>query len=470
MLVMKFGGASLADAAEVLHSCEAVRAHRDQAPLVVVSASRGVTDQLLEALGLAGRGDLEAVDRALARFAGHHRDLARGALSGEAERGDFLAYLEERLGELEALLRSIAVLREYTPRSEAYVASFGERLSSRLVAACLRSGGDPAEAFDGEAVLLTEGGFTGAFPRLEATRERAREVLLPVREAGHIPVVMGFVGLSPEGLTATLGRGGTDLSASVLAQVLEAREVHYLKEVDGIMSADPRVVPAARRIHHLSYEEVAELSYFGAKVLHPVAVHPLREAGILARIRDVHSLESEGTRVGPVPEDHHRGAKALTTIPGVAVVTVEGGGMQGVLGVAGRVFQATSREGVNVLMISQASSEQNISLVIREQDGARTRALLEAEFELELLKGRVEGVQVQEGLAIVSLVGDGMRGQPGIVGRLFSCLGEEDVNVVLIAQGSSERNVSFVVAGDQVEVALNSIHAAFGLGADGDRS
>jgi aspartate kinase len=281
---------------------------------------------------------------------------------------------------------------------------------------------------------------------------------------------MGFVGASTEGITTTLGRGGTDLSASVLAQVLDAEGVHYLKEVDGIMSADPRLVPTAQRIDRLSYEEVAELSYFGAKVLHPVAVHPLREAGIPASIRDVHDFSSPGTLVGPAEADHDQGAKAITTIPDVCVVTVEGGGMQGIPGMAGRVFHATSREGVNVLMISQASSEQNISLVVPGVDGPRTRDLLEAEFELELLKGRVEGVGTLPRMAILSLVGDGMHGGPGIAGKLFSALGDGGINIALICQGSSERNVSFLVCHSQVQEALRRIHDRFRMGADGEGS
>jgi aspartate kinase len=236
-----------------------------------------------------------------------------------------------------------------------------------------------------------------------------------------------------------------------------------MKEVDGIMSADPRRVPSARRLEVLTYEEVAELSYFGAKVLHPVAIHPLRERRIPATIRDVRDPEAQGTRVVASAESEAVGAKALTAIDDVGLLTVAGGGLQGVPGVAGRVFTALATAGVNVLLISQGSSEQSISLVVPHDQADAAASALQAEFELERLKGRVDDIRT--GVAIVAVVGDGMRGMPGVAGRTFSALGEAGVNVVLIAQGSSERNISFLVARDDLGPALQTLHDAFELGA-----
>lgn len=464
MLVLKFGGASLADTANVANACDYVARCKQARPVVVVSACRGVTDRLLQTQSQAVAQVPGVIEASRSALAEHHHGIARDLIPEGPARAALHDFIEARLDEFEAVVRSLAVLRESTPRARDFVASVGERLSSRLVAAVLSSRGLAAEAVDGEDVLQTDGAFTNAYPRFEETRARARERLLPLVEAGVVPVVMGFVGASPEGITTTLGRGGTDFSAAVLGEALDAVEVRFLKEVDGIMSADPRVVPGARRLETLTYEEVAELSYFGAKVLHPIAIHPLREKRIPASIRNVLDFEAAGTRVVPRAEGDGAGVKALSTIREVAVVVLEGGGMQGVPGMAGRVFAAIAREGVNVLMISQASSEQNISLVVPGQDRDRALALLRAEFELELLKGRLEGVRSQDEVAVLSVVGDGMRGVPGIAGRIFSVLGERSINVILIAQGSSERNVSFVVGEPDIEEAMRSIHDAFGLG------
>lgn len=467
MRVLKFGGASLAQADEVDTSCRAIAASAAEAPtVVVVSAAKGITDLLVRAPDAAVEGSGE-VEQVLAELDARHRDVAEALVDDAERRGELLAFLEERGARLASVLRSIEVLGEVTPRSRDYVAAYGERLSSRMVAAVLASRGLDAVAVDGEDVLATDGAFTRGFPDLAGTRARCRTVLGPMLEAGKTPVVMGFVGAGPDGRPCTLGRGGTDLSASLIGASLGAAEVRFMKEVDGIMSADPRVVPAAQRLADLSYEEVAELSFFGAKVLHPVAIHPLREAGIPAIIRNVFDLARPGTRVGPArrPEDADEppqgaGVKALTSIPEVAVVTVSGGGMQGVPGVAGRVFAATARAEVNVLMISQGSSEQAISFVVPTRDRAAALASLEAEFELELMKGRIQRIVCEDDMGVVAAVGDGMRGTPGIAGRIFSALGARKLNVHLIAQGSSERNISLVVPADQVAEATRVLHQA----------
>ncbi len=464
MLVLKFGGAALADAANVANACDYVARCRDLRPVVVVSAVKGVTDALLAGQQESVSGETAAGGRVARDLSALHLGMVRELVPEGPGRDGFETFLEGAARELEALLHSMAVLREATQRSRDWVASFGERLSARLVAAALAGRGVPAEPVDGEAVIVTDAAFGNAYPQLEATRERCRARLPPLVDDGIVPVVMGFVGATPEGLTTTLGRGGTDFSASLIAEAVGAREVRFLKEVDGIMSADPRVVPGARRLDVLTYDEVAELSFFGAKVLHPIAIHPLRESRIPATIRNVYRFDAPGTRVVPRGEGVGQGAKALTAVRDVGVVTLEGGGMQGVAGMAGRVFGALARSGVNVLMISQASSEQNISLVVSGTDRPRAGEVLRAEFELELLKGRIEGVKDQGGLAVVSVVGDGMQGVPGIAGRTFSVLGDRGINVILIAQGSSERNISFVVGSGDVDAALRSIHDAFGMG------
>lgn len=464
MRVLKFGGAALGDAAAIANSCGYVVERGGRPVVVVVSAMRGVTDLLHEALDRAGRGDKAVAAEVLAELRAKHAAAAEELLTAGETRRCFLDALGSRARELEGILVSIATLGEVTPRSFDWVVSFGERLAARLVAATLRDRGTAAVPVDGEEVVVTDGRFGNAYPDLEASRARIRARLLPLCEEGAVPVVMGYAGAGPDGATTTLGRGGTDLSASVLGHALDAEEVRFMKEVDGIMSADPRVVPDARRLDELTYTEVAELSFFGAKVLHPIAIHPLDEKRIPARICDVTAWDAPGTRV--VHEEHaeEAGAKAVTAIPDVAILAVEGGGMQGVPGMAGRVFTATAAAEVNVLMISQSSSEQNICLVVPASDRARAVAALEAALELEILKGKIEPVAAIDGLTVVAAVGHGMRGQPGIAGRLFSALGDAAINVRLIAQGSSELNVSFVVAREDAARALRVIHDAFEMG------
>lgn len=464
MLVLKFGGAALADAAKIQAAAACVAAWKEARPVVVVSAAKGVTDQLLAAHAAAASGDEAAAVEARRVLEVLHRRALEGLVPAGPARDEVRGYLDARLGELEGTLRALAVLGEATDRSRAYVAAMGERLSSRLVAAALRQAGLGAEAVDGEEVVVTEGAYAAAYADEAATYRRIAMHLRPLLEAGRVPVVMGFVGADARGVTTTLGRGGTDLTASLVAAGLGAAEVRYMKEVDGIMTADPRRVPDARRLEVLTYEEVAELSYFGAKVLHPVAIHPLRQRGIPATIRDVRDPEATGTRVVAAAEGEAVGAKALTAIDDVGLLTVAGGGLQGVPGVAGRVFTALARADVNVLLISQGSSEQSISLVVPHEQAAAAAEALQAEFELERLKGRVDDVAPRTGVAVVAVVGDGMRGMPGVAGRIFSALGGAGVNVVLIAQGSSERNISFLVSRDELASALQALHDAFGLG------
>jgi len=465
MLVLKFGGAALADVPKIEAAVTCVRAWRAERPVVVVSASKGVTDALLEAHDAAARREVERSLAACVRLRGLHHELVAGLLPEGEARDELGAFVDVTVDGLVGMFQAVAVLGEITPRSRAFVAATGERLSSRVVAAALDAAGLAAEAVDGEDVIRTEGRADIAYADEPATFAQVRERLAPLVEGGTVPVVMGFVGRDAGGVTTTLGRGGTDLTASLVAAGLHAAEVRYMKEVDGIMTADPRRVPDARRLEVLTYEEVAELSYFGAKVLHPVAIHPLRVEGIPASIRDVRDPEAPGTRVVPSEAGEHLGAKALTAIEDVGLLTISGGGLQGVPGFAGRVFTTLAGIGVNVLVITQGSSEQSISLVVPAGEAEAAARALEDEFEFERLKGRVDDVVPRTGVAALAVVGDGMRGLPGVAGRIFSALGEADVNVVLIAQGSSERNISFLVAQADLDQALRVLHGAFELGA-----
>jgi len=299
---------------------------------------------------------------------------------------------------------------------------------------------------------------------MEETRGRARSRLLPLLADGITPVVTGFIGATREGITTTLGRGQSDYTAAILGQVLEADEVWIWTDVDGMMSADPRLVEDARTLPQISYAEAAELSYFGAKVLHPKTIIPTQEVDIPLRILNTFNPSHPGTLVCREPLHNGRAIKGITAITGVALVTVEGRGMIGVPGIAAKVFTTVAHEGVNVLMITQSSSEQNICFAVPQADAERVVKALEEAFSLELARRNVDRIWVQEEVAIIAAVGAGLQDTPGVAAQLFDALGKHGINCICIAQGSSKHNISIVVNDSEREAAVCHIHEELGLG------
>jgi aspartate kinase len=305
---------------------------------------------------------------------------------------------------------------------------------------------------------------------MEATRARTRARLLPLLEKGVVPVATGFVAATPEGTPTILGRGGSDYSAAILGAALDADEVQIWTDVDGVLTADPRIVPDARSLPELSYSEAAELAYFGAKVLHPKTMLPAVDRGIPISVRNTFNPAFPGTRIvaqaangGLLQRSGDSAVKALTVIRGLTLVTVAGRGMMGVPGIAARTFAAVAAQGANVLMISQASSEQSICFVVPETDAGRVSRALEEAFAAEIRRRQIDRVTCEKEIVIVAVVGEGMKGTPGIAARLFGALGEHRVNVVAVAQGSSEANISLVLAARDADAAVRYIHDAFNL-------
>ena len=465
MIVIKFGGASLADlrnfqnVATFLKTC-----WFDQKKIiVVVSAMKDVTDSLMKAAFMASSRKLDSCDEILARIFDRHLEIA-SVLSKSSAKEKLLGDLEDYQSELKSIFQAVAALQECTPRALDFVLSFGERLSSILLTAFLTENSLPAKQVSGEDLIITDDQFGSAFPLEEITTRQIREILIPLLDMDQLPVVSGFTGKTKAGQITTLGRGGTDFSASIIGSSLNAEEVWFMKEVDGIMSTDPRVVSSATTIPLMSYQEVAELSFFGAKVLHPIAIHPLKKHRIRARIKNVYKHDFCGTMVELAPSGHNPGPKAVTAIQGVCMISVEGDGMIGIPGVAGRAFTSIADKGVNVLMISQTCSEQNICLAVKKEDQTKTIEALSMEFELEILKGHIDRVMARDDVSIISLVGAGMSGVPGIAGKLFSIIGENKINVLMIAQGSSEVNISFLLENRELDAAISCIHEGFELG------
>ena len=461
---MKFGGTSVGSAERIMEAARIARDYAAKEPtIVVVSAVTGVTDMLISAAHkAAARQTFDALALVVNVQKVHAEIVA--ALAGSAQ-DELNAQVGALMSELQNFVQSVSILGEVTPRTLDYISGIGERLSSRLVAAALRSLGCPSEAVEATRFLITDSNFGNAFPYMTHTSERASQVLCPLLESGMVPIVTGFIGATEEGLTTTLGRGGSDYSASIIGSALEAREIIIWTDVDGVMTANPRVVSEARTLPQISYLEAAELSYFGAKVLHPKTIAPAVERHIPVFIRNSFNPEHPGTKIAAESLPDAGPVLAVTSISKLALLTVQGKGMIGLPGVAARLFSTVAHEDVNVLMISQSSSEYNICLVIEEKFGQKASRALERTFDSELTHGLIEGINVSNGISIVAVIGSGMRGKPAVAGRVFTLLGEEGIDVEAIAQGSSELNLSFVLPSADEDRAVRRIHNEFGLGA-----
>jgi bifunctional aspartokinase / homoserine dehydrogenase 1 len=296
---------------------------------------------------------------------------------------------------------------------------------------------------------------------MDATRNKARARLMPLLQKGVLPVTTGFIGATRAGVIATLGRGGSDYTATILGNAIDADEVWIWTDVDGVMTADPRLVPDAQTLAEISYGEAAELSYFGAKVIHPKTISPAAERDTPIRILNTFNPTHPGTRIVRAPRANGRTVKAITLIRNLGQITVEGRGMQGMPGVAARVFSTVAREAINVLMISQSSSEQNICFIVESGQAQRAIESLEKEFELDRLRGNIDRISAQEKIVILAVVGEGMKGTPGIAAKVFGALAERAINVISIAQGSSEYNLSLVVDERDADEAMRAIHSKF---------
>jgi aspartokinase/homoserine dehydrogenase 1 len=461
--VHKFGGASLADSAAVRHAVDIIRRHRQEPTVVVVSAMAGTTDALLGVAQQAGAGESRTVASLIARLRSRHAEVARALLPAGRGRADVLAYIGDVFEELEALAQGLRLLRELTPRTTDYLASRGERLSARLVAAALEATGTKAKYVDALDLVHTDGAFGQAAPDFARTDRAVHRTLVPLLARGIIPVVPGFIGCTPDGEIATLGRGGSDLTATLLARALGAARVSLWKDVPGLLTADPRVVPDARVIPQLHAREAAELAYYGAKVLHPRALIPVAGRRIPVYVRPFADPDSPGTEVSERVARARFPVKALTAAGGQALVTVTGSGMLGVPGIAARTFHALHERQISVSLISQASSEHSICFSVPETLAAEARESLEREFTGEIGRGEIDGVELNLGMATVAVVGLGMHGTPGVAAAVFGALAAARINVVAIAQGSSELNISVVVEARQAGEAQRRIHAAFQL-------
>lgn len=444
-IVMKFGGTSVESAEAIRRVAGIVRERLDRRPVVVLSAMAQVTDQLLEAARAAAAGDeAGALDR-LALIEARHVQVAEELL-GEGAR-PVAAALGEHCARLATLLRALAALRELTPRSQDAVAAFGELLSTLVAAAAFRRFGVEAERLDARELIVTDGEFTRAAPRIEPTTRNLRARVLPLLDEGRVPVLQGFIGATVDGVTTTLGRGGSDFSASIVGLGIGAREIQIWTDVDGMLTTDPRIYSQARRIKIISFAEAAELAYFGARVLHPSTIQPAVQAGIPVRVLNSRRPEGEGTLIVAAPPPARNPIKAIACKRGITTVNVTSTRMLMAHGFLRAIFEVFDRHRTAVDMVS--TSEVSVSTTL--DDDARLEAIV---GELE----QIGEVSVERDRAIISVVGERIRSTPGIAALVFQALRE--VNVEMISQGASEINIGFVVSGADVARAVARLHEA----------
>jgi aspartokinase/homoserine dehydrogenase 1 len=456
--VHKFGGASLAGPAEYRQVAGILMGTTDRRQAAVVSASFGITDRLV-ALVDAAPWDPAAVAEGLAGVRDHHLALARDLLAADGA-ARYETALEEDLETIGAVLEAIRLLGRAPKEAHSLVTGFGEVWSARLLSAYLDQQGRAGGWLHAGEVLTLRHSELGPVILWDECARRL-EGRLP-DQADAVFVITGYVARAEDGTPTTLGRNGSDFSASIFAALLEASEAVIWTNVDGVMSGDPRLIADAKVIHDLSYHEAMELAYFGARVLHPRTMGPVVERGIPIFIRNSFRPEEPGTRIS-IAGGGGAGVKGITTIEGIALVNLEGAGMIGVPGTADRLFGALREAGISVVMISQGSSEHSICFAVPEGHADAAAGVAAAAFRLELEQGQIQGLDVTRGCAIIAVVGDGMRGTPGVAAMMFGALGHAGVNVRAIAQGASERNISAVIDAADATRALRAVHAGFYL-------
>jgi aspartokinase/homoserine dehydrogenase 1 len=459
-LIMKFGGTSVGTANAMRQAVSIVQNEKPgwKNVVVVTSALDGVTDTLLRMasqMTLAQSGALEAAASDMMR---RHDEIADNLITDNTLCQKAKQEIHEIIDHVVNLCQAISALGECTPRVLDIIASAGERMSVRLLSAALKSVGIPSEVVEATRLIVTDDQYTDAHPYLKKSKQMICDVLNPILAKGSVPVITGFIASSENGNITTLGRGGSDYTAALIGAAIPADDVWIYTDVDGVMTADPRLVPNPATVPVCSYREVAELAYYGAKVLHPKTIRPVIEAGIRLRVCNTFNPSHPGTRLVSKLTAQDGVIKAITTIRGVHLVTLEGRGMLGVPGVAARTFDTVAKLGISVPLITQASSEQSICFAVPAVSVKRVLEMLNAAFAHEIEDRDIDSVWATEEVGIVTVVGEGMRSTPGVAGRVFTSLGDNKVNVIAIAQGSSEVSISLVVSAAATQQALRILH------------
>lgn len=460
MQVLKFGGTSVANAENISKVSAIVKAksenHEGQT-IVIVSALGGVTDLLLQAATLASEGKEEYREKLLTLEQRHLETVKQ--LIPVTQQSQLLSLVKKSCNELEDLCNSVYLLGEITPRSKDRIASYGEWLSSQIIAAKFANDGLNAGWKDSRELIVTDSQFTAAQVDYVVTNNRIREYF--ARPEKPVCILPGFIAASEQGVTTTLGRGGSDFSAAIIASALNAEALEIWTDVSGMMTADPRLTANARIIPHISYQEAMELSHFGAKVIYPPTIQPVMGKGIPVWIKNTFAPHDPGTLIESNPNQNGNIVRGISSINHIALLSLEGSGMIGIPGFSKRLFEALSNERINVILITQSSSEHSICVAVDSHAAGRARQVVDLAFGNEIQLQKVEPLKIETDLSIVALVGEQMKSHPGISGRMFSSLGRNGVNVRAIAQGSSEKNISAVISTKDVKKAINVLHEEF---------
>jgi aspartokinase/homoserine dehydrogenase 1 len=460
-LIMKFGGTSVGSAEAVQQATNIIKQNRsDWDNLVVVaSAMAGVTDMLLGAAHSAVDAKVNDVNAASYELRNIHLDVIEKLITRQEIKASTRIAIEKLLSDFENITTAMTILGEATPRGLDALLGIGERLSVRIICGVLRSIGVDAQFIDASQLIVTDNIYQAAHPDMIATKQSVDKVILPVLESRLVPIVTGFIAATQDGIPTTLGRGGSDYTAAIIGAVLDADDVWVWTDVDGVMTTDPRIVADAKTIRVLSFREIAELAYFGAKVVHPKTMRPVMDAGISIRVCNTFNPNHPGTRLVSENKQGTNGTiKAVTAIRGQSLITIEGRGMLGIPGVAARAFGSVAKTGTSVPLITQASSEQSICFAVPFEAKEQVVYSLENEFSHEIAKRDIDRVWGTTPVVIITIVGFGMRSTPGIAGKIFNALGMRNVNVIAIAQGSSEVSISLVVDAKDADEGVRAVH------------
>ena len=469
MIVHKFGGTSIGDAQRFASVADIVLAHHNHSgnpvsaqTVVVVSAMSGVTNQLITGARAAAEGRDSVYREIKAALLIRHLEVVETLLTRSRERLDVGGLVEDKLHELERFYRSIAMLGELTPRGNDAISSFGEQLSSNILAAVLRERGARAQAVSATDLIVTDDNFGSAAPLVEATRQRLQAQIVPLLERGVIPVITGFVAATEAGVTTTLGRGGSDFSAAIIGAGLDADEVWIWSDVDGILTADPNLVPQARTLAELSYAEASDLAYFGADVLHPKTIRPVIERGIPLRIVNSFNPGHPGTLIVEAPDADRELLPSIISTTGLSLIATGSVDDSWALPMAAQALQKLSEARVEVLMFSQSFSEHSLNLIVRVEDQGHCLRVLSREFE-NGTPGSRYNLGLKEQVAIISVVGVPDWNGVSTLSHAFSALGKLGTRVIAVAQAATEHNVSFCVPDDQVADTVRFLHVELGL-------
>jgi len=461
-LVLKFGGTSISSVANIRLVANLIKSLSKEDKIIpVFSAISGVTDDLIKIANHVRDRDKEAANSLVNKIIKTHLDIASQCVKNPKIRKDLLYKMKTDLDELENLLHGVLLLGEVTPRSSDYLISFGERLSINLVAFALNDIGIKAVPLTGKDVgIITDSNFGGAKPLLDTTRLHVSHTIDDLLQKKTMPVIGGFAGADQHGNITTLGRGGSDYTATIIASSIKADEVWLMSDVDGLMTTDPKIVKNAKLIKEVSYLEAMEMALFGAKQIHPRAIEPLVTKKIVLRIRNTFNIKNLGTLVTAEPQaETQKTVKCVSAIRHTGLIDVRGGSMVGALGTAATIFSILAKAGVNIMMISQSPSESSISIIVKKNDLDKAVNTL----EMNLLGKIIKKVDVTLDVSIIALIGSGMRGIAGVASRVFTAVAKKRVNVIMIAQGSSELNLAFVVRDSDCNAAVQALHDEFEL-------